>query len=54
MRWTNCWKCNDNKSGLQIRAILKIKRLFLIKIILNPVEKEKSFILFNIGLTNKK
>jgi len=54
MRWTDCCKCKDNKPGFQIRIIFKIKRLFIIKVIINPKDNEVTIVLFNRGITNKE
>jgi len=52
MKKINCWECKDNKPYFQIRLIFKIKRLFIVKIIVNPKENETTFVLFNHGFTN--
>jgi len=67
LKWTNCCNCAENKSTIFtvkfklqlsksfiIRIMLKTHKLVLFKIVLDCVEKDKAFILFNLGFTNLK
>ena len=52
MKFANCFKCKDNKSGFQFKLTIKIFKFFIIKISLGNVDEKKCFILFNFGTKN--